>query len=227
MKHRSLITALLASSAMLAAAPAFAGNKTVENALKNRPELSSFYQGMINTGVLDELDPNTTYSIFAPTNTAMERISPEKYPCFYSQQCVEEVADIMRNHIVEGPVLFGHGSMPSAAYSVDHTHITFGNRSASRNNTRVSNVTVNGARITRNSAMGAGQLYNISGVIANPQEMADVTQYKYVEVEAPRVVLVPVPTHTVVTTKQVFYAPDGSPNGISQTVTEQPTSGTY
>ena len=223
MKPRSILSLLLAGSAMLAAMPAVAGNKTVENSLRSRPELSSFYQGLVNTGVLDELDPDTTYTVFAPTNTAMERISPEKYPCFYSQQCVEEVADIMRNHIVEGPVLFGHGANPNAAYSIDHTHIVFGERSPNRANTRVSNVTVNGAKITRNTAMGAGQLYNIDGVIAEPQEMANVSQYKYVEVEAPKVVLVPVP----VTTKQVFYAPDGSPDGISQTITEQPTGGSY
>lgn len=216
-------TALLAAGvALLAAGPAMANNQAVQRALEHRPELSSFYQGLINTGVLGELKPNVTYTVFAPTNKAMERISAERYPCFYSQQCVNEVADILRNHIVEGPVMFGHGANPSAAYSIDNTHITFGNRSPSRDNTRISNNTVNGAAIVKNTAMGGGQLYEINGVLASPQELAEVSEYKYVTVDGPEVVIVPVPTHAVVTTNQVFYAPDGSPDGVSQTITQEP-----
>ncbi|MFZ8477632.1 hypothetical protein ACO1MN_15335, partial [Staphylococcus aureus] len=85
---------------------------------------------------------------------------------------------------------------------------------------RASNYTVNGARIVKNTALGGGQLYEINGVLASQHELAGVMQYKYVEVDGPEVVIVPMPTHAVVTTNQVFYAPDGSPDGISQTITQ-------
>ena len=46
-----------------------------------------FYQALLNTGVASELNENTEYTVFAPTNAAFTEIQPRAYPCFYSAQC--------------------------------------------------------------------------------------------------------------------------------------------
>jgi uncharacterized surface protein with fasciclin (FAS1) repeats len=87
---------------MVLTSPASANNTGVESALRNYSDLSVFYSALVNTGVAAELNENTNYTIFAPTNEAFADISPDQYPCFYAVQCRAQVADVVRNHIVVG-----------------------------------------------------------------------------------------------------------------------------
>lgn len=59
-----------------------------------------FYQAMLTTGVAKELNNDTEYTVFAPTNASFARIRQRDFPCFYSIQCRTQVAAILRNHIV-------------------------------------------------------------------------------------------------------------------------------
>jgi uncharacterized surface protein with fasciclin (FAS1) repeats len=101
MKHSVLYIAALASSLALETS-AQANNSTIENALKSRPELSTFYNGLVSTGVLNELREGQPYTVFAPTNDAFAKISQSQYPCFYSIDCKAQVAEVLRKHIVPG-----------------------------------------------------------------------------------------------------------------------------
>jgi len=80
--------------------PAAANNSAVENALAGQGDVSMFYQALLNTGVARELNEHTEYTVFAPTNAAFAQIQPREYPCFYAPSCRQQVAAILRNHIV-------------------------------------------------------------------------------------------------------------------------------
>jgi uncharacterized surface protein with fasciclin (FAS1) repeats len=97
---RSFITMIVLGT-MICIHPAHANNKAVESALQSHPELSMFYEGLISTGVLNELKGDEDYTVFAPTNDAFVQIDAGNYPCFYSAQCRAEVAAILRNHIID------------------------------------------------------------------------------------------------------------------------------
>ncbi len=99
MKCRLVMMVIL--GALISASPALANNKAVEIAIRSHPELSTFYEALISTGVMNELKENEDYSVFAPTNDAFVQINAQEYPCFYSSQCREEVAAILRNHIID------------------------------------------------------------------------------------------------------------------------------
>jgi len=98
----SAITIALLTSALFIASTAQANNSTVENALKRRPDLSTFYEELASTGILSELSENQPYTVFAPTNEAFSKLPASQYPCFYSAECKAQVAEILRKHIVPG-----------------------------------------------------------------------------------------------------------------------------
>jgi uncharacterized surface protein with fasciclin (FAS1) repeats len=146
-----------------------ANNATVENALKARPELSNFYQGLVNTGVLSELKENASYTVFAPTNDAFDKISPEKYACFYSQACKADVAEVLRHHIVKGehPVRTGSDQQGSinSLFSINDYHVI-------ASEPFKDNFTINGVEIKKENQLAGGILYSINGVLATPRELA-------------------------------------------------------
>lgn len=203
--HIFAVAGLMAGTALFTN-PAQARNEYIENALKNRPELSSFYQGLVNTGVINELNEGVSYTIFAPTNDALASLSEEKYPCFYSEQCKGEAADILRNHIVPQEVNF---ASPGAkgVFSIDKTLIHLGK--PARNS-----FTVDGHNVVRQQQMAGAVLYEIDGVIADAQELSNVSALKYV----PMAVVEPQPAVNT-TTEKVYYSPEGRPDGISTTTT--------
>jgi uncharacterized surface protein with fasciclin (FAS1) repeats len=184
--------------------PANAGNAAITDAVERRDNLSSFYEAMVNTGVINELKPGMPYTVFAPTNAAFAKLTQDKYPCLYSAQCKEEIADIVRNHIVPYEVNFS-GPKTNAAHSIDDTNLGF-----SKTNNGYS---VNGIPITSTNQLAGGMLYEIDGVIADPQELAYLTKLKYVVITqtvAPGAIVEKTVTQT-------------SPNGrvVERTVTER------
>ena len=200
--------------------PAFATNTAVENSMKGNSNVSAFYQAMIDTGVVNELNSGGSYTVFAPTNAAMNEISRDKYPCFYSHACKEELADIVRNHIVSHEVGL-EDSLHSAVFSIDKTHLAM-------NEPQKRNYTVEGHKIVKQHQLLGSALYEIDGVIANPQELANIAQPKVIAVTtgAALVPVAMVPVTTVVTpveqrvvTKKTYYAPEGTPDGETKTTT--------
>ena len=102
-KHLKVFSVLaIFLTAATCAAPAKANNSEVESILQSYGDTSMFYQALQNTGVLNELSENRSYTIFAPTNAALAQITPQSYPCFYAVQCRPQIAVMMRNHIVPG-----------------------------------------------------------------------------------------------------------------------------
>jgi len=93
-------TAMLVLCTALTPTSARANNASVEAALANYGDVSMFYAALRNTGVLNELDPNRRYTIFAPTNQAFAQIQPSRYPCFYATSCRATLAGMLRDHIV-------------------------------------------------------------------------------------------------------------------------------
>jgi uncharacterized surface protein with fasciclin (FAS1) repeats len=179
MKHLLTATALGCFAAGLLAAPAQANNTVVENALKARPELSTFYQGLVSTGVISELKEGQSYTVFAPTNEAFARLSPEQYPCFYAPQCKGQVAQILRSHIVEGEKHIDDISLSDnrgkesggimSLFSLNNTHLIV-------SEPYKHNYTVDGKKIISQNQLLGAELYPVSGVLVSDRDLVQFTQ---------------------------------------------------
>ncbi len=186
---------------------AFAANSRVEAALGNQGNLSMFYQALLNTGVANELNEGTDYAIFAPTNAAFQQISPRQYPCFYSAQCKNEVAAVLRNHIV--PM-----RRPIREFAQMGRNIpTMGGKRLYVEEPYVGHFTVDEERIAfMNDVDG---LYQIDGVIADNRDLAAFQ--KAPVAEAPGTVTERTTTthRTVVVPSSPggYYLPGGLPSG--------------
>jgi uncharacterized surface protein with fasciclin (FAS1) repeats len=201
----------VAMCGFLVASPVLAANSTVENALRKRSDLSTFYQALIYTGVMDELQPMQTYTIFAPTNEAFNASLKSDYPCFYDVRCKEEAAAILRNHIVEGE--HGLNQRPQQRHitlsSIDGRAIQVlapANRQ----------YTVEGNKVLATNQLLGSVLYKIDGVIARPDELATLWNpdaFEQRQVSSAETV-----------TRRVYYGPSGDPDGYNRaTVYEQRT----
>ncbi len=148
-------------------------NSYIDDVLADQADLSMFYQSLLATGVAKELNNNTEYTIFAPTNAAFAQIKPRAYPCFYDVQCRPQVAAILRNHIVPrnesinrfsnwggGIVTLGQRRIDveeiyKGQYTVEGYRVLYQNESNDSTH-------IKGSKIS---------LYRIDGVIASNQEM--------------------------------------------------------
>jgi len=214
MRH-VLTTTALAGILSLAAGAAQANNSTVENVIKSRPDLSQFYQALVNTGVNNELNADVSYTVFAPTNAAFAKIAPEKYPCFYSAQCRAEVAEIVRHHIIPGQVyvdtIVQH---EGGIYSINKRFITVAEPYKH-------NYAVDGHNVLSEAMLGGSILYRIDGVIANDYDLAKVEQPQYIPVTQGET--------TTTTTKNtvvdnVCPPSENCPDEVSTTVTRTTTT---
>lgn len=169
MKRALLATAIFSSIAAGGIATAIAKNPTVEDSLKRRDDLSVFYQALVDTGVADELQDGKDYTIFAPTNEAFEKITKEKYPCFYSAECRKEVAAIIRNHIVEGAIFVDRARTTNLRSLNDQRVINIAQP-------HKNNYSVDGKAITYTMSFTSGILYKIEGVIADKMELSALTR---------------------------------------------------
>jgi uncharacterized surface protein with fasciclin (FAS1) repeats len=166
MKYTLAVAAVLGLlGGMLASANA--NNRGVELALESQNDtLSIFHRALINTGVAGELNENTEYTVFAPTNAAFSEIQPRIYPCFYSAQCRKEVAAILRNHIVPRRETIKYWSTWGGPVS------TIGPRGIRMEEAYKDVYTVDGHRVLFYSEWGQANVYTINGVIADDQELA-------------------------------------------------------
>jgi len=202
--HRMLAALTVSVSVLsLASTPALAANSAIMNALAKRPELSQFKAALENTGVINELNESTTYTVFAPTNDAFAKISPEQYPCFYSSHCKDEVAQIVRNHIVRGEVpLSTSGPTRTAVFAIDNRQVVIGEPT-------VGHFTVDGQNVLSSRQLMRGVLHEIDGVIATPIELSAIPP-----------LATGMPGQAVCKTydEKIYYAFDGRPDGVSRTV---------
>src|SRR5262249_10356014 len=141
------------------------------------------------------------YTIFAPVNSAFARIRPMDYPCFYSEQCRPEIAELLRNHIVLGQhdlkdlVTYGSGIQ------------TAGNRFVHVEEHYVGDYTVEGQKILTKAEMNGNIVYRVDGVISLPEELAHFERLK----------AIPASTATTVTTektvtRKIYHRPGYLPN---------------
>jgi len=208
MKNPFILLGIMMLMSVVAAVSAYADNSSVENAIASRPDLSTFYKALVNTGVNHELSAGVSYTIFAPTNDAFARIRPDQYPCFYMVECRAQVAQIVRNHIIAGDVYIDDAvKQKGALYSLSGRFVNVG--APYRND-----YAVDGNNVLYMSWFGGGILYKIDGVIANPRELASVqfAEYAYVVPQE----------QTVVTTRTIADPACGSggcPDAVSQTTT--------
>ena len=178
------------------AVPAKADNQRIESALKERPELASFYEALLVTGVNHELKDGTSYTIFAPTNEAFAAISKEQYPCFYSEQCKTQIADVIRNHIVKGEQHVDDVvKQKGVLFSIDKRQISIGEPNPDK-------YTAEGQNIVRTNGLLGSMLYSIDGIIANQQELSAFVA----------------PVSTTVTQKVISYSPAGTVDGKTTVV---------
>lgn len=157
----------------LCASSALAENVRVNEEISSRPELSLFYDALQSTGVAKEMNKVVSYTVFAPNNEAMRKISyslsDEDTACAQSQKCNEALAKILRNHIVPEEVAFS-GPDKLAAYSIDGESLSF-------SQPRKGDYFVNGAKVETQYQLGGGILYEINKVLATPQEKLDFKTY--------------------------------------------------
>lgn len=200
LKHAAL-AAVLGATAI--AMPAYANNARIETAIKSRQEMASFYEALMVTGVNQELKEGVSYTVFAPTNEAFAAIAKSQYPCFYSEQCKGQIADVVRNHIVPGEehvedVIKQKGVL----FSIDKRQIPIGQPNPNK-------FTADGHNIVRTNGLFGSMLYSIDGVIANQQELSMFTT----------------PVSNTVTQKVISYSPVGTVDGKT-TIVETTTTTT-
>jgi hypothetical protein len=191
-------------------APALAAHEIAAD-LRSRAEISTFYNALVTTGVINELQPGKTYTIIAPTNAAFDKLTPEKYPCLYSEQCHKEIADVLRNHIVPEEITFV-GPTRGAVFSIDDMNLNLARDNMAKHNDPISNIA--GHKIVKRGPVKGGFLVEIDGVVASPSELAMLTRLKMLPVAA-----TPPSTVQETTTKQIHYEPDGTPSGVTETTT--------
>ena len=149
---------------------ASAENINLTDALVSRPELSEFQAALVATDVIKELNPKTSYSIFAPTNEYLDKVVKGEPSCLDSERCKAEMTVILRNHIVAGAVHLSDVAKQGAAVlsSINGHTITV---------TALPNggFTADGNAITMQQSIAGGvMLYEINGLLANPQEHSDM-----------------------------------------------------
>lgn len=170
---RKLLAATVLSTVAVLSAPANAGDG-IRGSLESRPEISNFYSALVNTGVINELDPNKRYTILAPVNSAWDKYPSTQYPCLYTDQCKAETAAILRNHIVEGEVnLEDQARQNKGLYSIDQ-------RSVGVMATQKHNFSIDGYKVVDRTLVMSGAIIEIDGVIATEQEIATVTNLKHI-----------------------------------------------
>ncbi len=204
MKHMLRNLAVLTALTALTATAAEAGNSTVENALKSRDDLSLFYAGLVNTGVINELQEGQSYTVFAPTNEAFAKLPQSQYPCFYSAECKGQVAEILRNHIVPGEKhLSDIGTQAGgimSMFSIDNRHVIGSEPSRG-------SYAVDGEKVLSENQLFGSILYRVDGLIATPRELAVLTPAPVIRVSStglpPRV-----PEGTVVSITSSQLIPD-------------------
>lgn len=155
-----------------------ANNATVENALKSRADLSTFYAELQKNGILGELKDGQPYTVFAPTNDAFARIDPNKYSCFYSGQCKAKVVQVLRKHIVPGEKHLRDAEDKGGIYSlfsIDNQHIVGAQP-------HKDNFTVENSKVLSEEQLLGGVLYKLNDVM--------LTQKDMVELQTPTVVLI-------------------------------------
>lgn len=178
MKH-PLITmgllGLLGSTSVLGwVGPVQAANSNIEVALQNYGDLSMFYQALLNTGVINELNENEHYTIFAPTNAAFAEIRQQNYPCFYTVECRPQIAAMLRNHIIAGR--HDLADLDSYGYGIR----TIADKRIHVEESYVNDFSVNGRKIISRSDVNGNIIYRINGVITTPQELAQFQSVTYV-----------------------------------------------
>jgi uncharacterized surface protein with fasciclin (FAS1) repeats len=146
-------------------APAHADNSSVEKSLADDGDLSMFQRALRNTGVANELNEDTKYTIFAPNNAAFAEILPGSYPCFYSTQCRGEVAAVLRNHIVPR-----NGSIEDLSkWGGDIP--TLGTRRLYVEESYKDQYTVEGHTVLHQSLSDGANVYPVDGVIISDREL--------------------------------------------------------
>jgi uncharacterized surface protein with fasciclin (FAS1) repeats len=145
-----------------------ANNSSVEFALESQGGgiVSLFHKALINTGVARELNENTEYTVFAPTNAAFSEIQPRDYPCFYSVQCRAGVAAVLRNHIIPRQETIKYWSTWGVPIS------TIGSRGIHVEESYKNEFTVEGHKVIHRSEGDRVSLFTIDGVIADSRELA-------------------------------------------------------
>lgn len=181
MKHSLISLAALLSTVALATG-AQANNATVEDAIKSRPDLSVFYDGLVSTGIFNELKEGQPYTVFAPTNDAFAKITREQYPCFYTTECKAQVAAILRKHIVPGEKHLADINPQSGGvlslFSVDNQHISAAEPTKEK-------FTVDGAKVLSENQLLGGEIYRIDEVLASERDLAQFVAPSVVVVHAP------------------------------------------
>lgn len=196
-------SAVCVSAMLTAACPAaHAGNAAVEEALSQRSEFSSFYKALQDTGVLGELQEGMSYTVLAPTNAAFAAQQRRVFPCFNPQQCKDDVADILRAHIVPGIAYIGYGGAgKNALFSISQRHIPIGHPTHSI-------YTVDGQRVLDATKLDGGMIYAIDGVIVPKYARLDPTGEEQ--------------RKTVVSREAIYdpaCGPEGCPRSLSETTT--------
>ncbi|MGE3624549.1 MAG: fasciclin domain-containing protein, partial [Bdellovibrionales bacterium] len=159
-----IVLAGLCAGITFLSGPAGAHNRSVETTLAGYGDTSLFYQALLNTGVLAELDENARYTVFAPVNASFAVIRPDFYPCFYSTQCRPQLAEILRNHIMTG-----NWAVDELARKGDVK--TLGQDRLEVESPFVGDYAVSGRRVLSAGETDKTTVYRIDGLLADKQQL--------------------------------------------------------
>lgn len=165
---RILITAL---ALCLVSFSAYAFSSGLNSTINERSDIGQFRSLINRTHVVENL-PQGTYTVFAPNDGAMAKIDSTTYPCFYSDQCLTEQENIVRNHIVKGEINLGDVARgEGGVYAINKHRISVSEPTKGE-------FYVDGHKVISQNLTSGGMLYVIEGVVASPLELSELKTLK-------------------------------------------------
>jgi uncharacterized surface protein with fasciclin (FAS1) repeats len=169
MRHSFTTTAILALI-LCGASSAQAANAGVASILQSRPELSTFTQAMVKTGVMGELKEGQRYTVFAPTNESFAKAVTVDPSCYQSGACKEKMAALLRNHIIPQKGYVDRLAGQEGGIGTLGTH-TLHVEKASQIRSEYS---VDGHMVVDEKETDAGLVYSIDGPVAPENELSSL-----------------------------------------------------
>ena len=165
--HRSLLT--LAVTAAVAAPAAFAYGKgdkdkaagTIVDVAAGNPDFSTLVAAVKAAGLVDTLNGEGPFTVFAPTNAAFAKLPAGTLDNLLKPENKDQLAAILKYHVVSGEV--------KAAQAVTLDEATTVNGATADINVNGSTVTIDGATIVKTDVAASNGVIHVIDTVMLPE----------------------------------------------------------
>lgn len=136
------------------------GKDTVVKVAADNGTISTFSSALQSVDLNDLLDRPGPYTIFAPSNDAFKKLSPETLANLLKPENKEKLKAILKSHIVPGKIL-ASDVKETTLYSIDGKPVVI--------KIVGKEVTVNGAKVTKTDIVGSNGVIHIIDTVIVPK----------------------------------------------------------